>query len=556
MQTDEPTYVIGHRNPDADAICSAIGYAAFKKASGLDGYVPARCGNSNTRIDSILKRFNTPLPMYLGDVTPRVKDIMVRDVIQIGPDATCYEALHLIDHHDIRSIPVVRGNNELEGVISIFDLGQYFVPKPGKIKSLRLVHTCIDAIIKALDAKVLNVADSERVEDMYVRVGAMDVRSIGRFSKDEEYDWNQTIMIMGDRWDIQEKSIQLGARLLVITGDLEVEEDTIRNAREAGVSLIVSPLDSASTAWTIRTATKIEPLVHRDLVKFNPDERVRQAQRRVANLNAPMFFVVDENDRLKGIFTKSELLKPARTRLVLVDHNEFTQAVPGAAEVEISEIIDHHRLGNLATEQPILFINQPVGSTCTIVAEQFRKARLDPDPATAGILMSGLISDTLNLNSPTTTDLDRDILDWLSGLASVDPANLSDMIFSSGSVILNNVADKVVTSDQKIYDHGSIKYSVSQVEELGFNNFWKHHQELKSALENFRLENGLYFAALLITDINTQNSLLLLAGDSELHQNLNFSTTENQQVFELPGIVSRKKQLIPYFSSMLKGMGI
>jgi len=322
-------------------------------------------------------------------------------------------------------------------------------------------------------------------------------------------------MIMGDRWDIQEKSIQLGARLLVITGDLEVEEDTIRKAKDAGVSLIVSPLDSASTAWTIRTATRIAPLIHREVVKFSPDERVRQVQRRVANVSAPMFFVVDDHDRLGGIFAKSELLKPARTRLVLVDHNEFSQAVPGAAEVEISEIIDHHRLGNLATEQPILFINQPLGSTCTIVADLFRKSGIQPDPAIAGILMSGLISDTLNLNSPTTTQVDRDVLDWLSGLAGVDPDDLSEMIFSSGSVILNNAPEDVIVSDQKTYDHGEIKYAVSQVEELGFTNFWKHHQTLREALELFRSNNDLFFAALLVTDINTQNSLLLIAGDDE-----------------------------------------
>lgn len=550
---DKPTYVIGHKNPDADSICSAIAYADYKQKLGFPQYVAARCGNSNPRIDAILKEFNTPLPVFVGDVSPRLRDVMVQDIKKLSIHATCSDALKIIDAHDIRALPVVREDNHLEGYISIFQLGEHFMPKPGNVQDLRRVRTTIRCMIDSLEAKILNVEREDSVEELYVRIGAMDVRSFGKFSSESEVDASKAVIICGDRWDIQEKSIQMGVRLLVITGGLEVDDDIVANAREAGVSLIVSPFDSASTAWIIRTATRIEPLIQRDILTFKPDEKLRQVKRKVAQTNLPVYLVVDEENILQGIFTKTEFLKPIPTELVLVDHNELGQAVNGAQEVNIREIIDHHRLGSLVTEQPILFINQPVGSTCTIVADLYRKAGLEPSAEMAGIMMAGLISDTLNLHSPTTTDTDHSILDWLKSIAGVEPDQLSELIFSSGSVILSNPPEAVIRADQKIYSQNEIRYSVSQVEELGFSNFWKHHDALKDALQDHADREKLLFSSLLVTDINTQNSLLLIEGNPEVRDAINYNKIEEQDVFDLPGIVSRKKQLIPYFTNILKG---
>lgn len=549
---DRPIYVIGHKNPDADSICSAIAYADFKQAIGQKRFIAARCGNSNTRIDAILKKFNTPLPTFIGDVSPRLKDVMIRDIKKLDINATCGDALRIIDEHDIRALPVVDSGNRLEGTISIFQLGEHFVPKPGQVQNLRRVRTSLRCIVDSLEAEVLNLDKEDEVEELYVRIGAMDVRSFGKFNREAAVDASQTVIICGDRWDIQEKSIQMGVRLLVITGGLEVDEDIVKNARESGVSLVVSPFDSASTAWIIRTATRIQPLLERNLMTFRAEEKLRQVKRKVAQSNLPVYLVVDEEDLLEGIFTKTEFLRPIPTELVLVDHNELSQAVAGAAEVNILEIIDHHRLGSLATEQPILFINQPVGSTCTIIADCFRKAGLTPTPEIAGIMMSGLISDTLNLNSPTTTEVDREIVSWLESVSGVNAAELSELIFSSGSVILSNPPEAIIRSDQKIYEQGDLRYSVAQVEELGFSNFWKHHDDLQKALLEQASDEDLLFSALLVTDINTQNSLLMVEGNPEVAEAISYNQIEEEDVFDLPGIVSRKKQLIPYFTNLLR----
>jgi manganese-dependent inorganic pyrophosphatase len=241
---------------------------------------------------------------------------------------------------------------------------------------------------------------------------------------------------------------------------------------------------------------------------------------------------------------------------VLVDHNEVSQSVPGAGDVNILEIIDHHRLGPLTTQQPILFINEPVGSTCTIVADQFRRHNLVPAPGIAGLMMGGMISDTLNLNSPTSTAKDAEILRWLEGVAGVRANELAEMIFSSGSVILSARPDAVIRADFKIYEEEGVRFSVSQVEELGFTNFRNHQDQLAAALAKVRTTEGLYFAGLLVTDINTQNSLFLIKGDREFVSRITYQAVEHGDIFDLPGIVSRKKQLLPFLTSILRGLNV
>jgi manganese-dependent inorganic pyrophosphatase len=548
------TYVVGHRNPDADSVCSAIAYAAFKEARGEPGYVAARCGNSNDRIDTILRRFNTPLPPYLSDVTPRVRDIMVRDVVSAPLTATCAEALALIDEHDVRVLPVTDDGQHVLGTLSIFQLGGHFVPRAREPREMRKVETSLAHITRALHARVLHIADPDRCETLYVRVGAMDIRSFGKYSESADVPTAQTIIIVGDRWDIQQRSIQIGVRAVVITGDLPVDAEVIEHAKKSGVSFIVSPYDSATTAWVIRTASTIDRLIDRQFSSVGPDVPLAEFRRRVAISSAAAHIVLNDEGLLQGIVTKTDVLKPVKTRLVLVDHNEMSQAVPGAHEVTITEIIDHHRLGALNTQQPILFINEPVGSTCTIVADLFRRENLTPAPDIAGLMMSGIIADTLHLNSPTTTGKDVTLLQWLGRIAGVDSRELADAIFSSGSVILANPPDSVIRSDFKIYQEDGVRFSVSQVEELGFGNFWKHAKPLSHALQKMRAGENLAFACLLVTDINSQNSLLLAHGEKSFIARISYPHVEKDEIFDLRGIVSRKKQLIPYLTSLIKEM--
>ena len=546
-----PTYVVGHKNPDADAICSAIAYAALKEARGERGFLPARCGNSNARIDTILKRFQQPLPYYLSDVSPRVHDLMTAGVISVPETATCAEALELIDRHHIRVLPVTNTRRKPVGTVSLAHLGGVFIPRVSEPRLMRQVHTSLASIAAALKGRAVHLVDEKKVEDLFVRLGTMDIRSFWSISEREKIPASQSIIIVGDRCDVQRRSIELGIRALVITSNLDMDEETIALAKAKGVSVIMSPYDSATTAWVVRTASSIERVIEREFVMVDPNGRIADVRKKFSVTNHSLL-VTDDKGTLMGIMTKSDIFKPVQTRLILVDHNELTQAVSGADEVTIMEIIDHHRLGSLHTAQPILFINEPVGSTCTIIADLFRREALQPSPAIAGIMMSGLISDTLHLNGPTTTGKDAMILTWLSGIAGVDSKQLADDIFNSGSVILANSPDIVVRSDFKIYEEEGIRYAVSQVEELGFENFWQHAKPIAQAVRDLCDEERLAFAALLVTDIYTQNSLLLVKGDSAIIDRIGYPHVELDEIFDMPGVVSRKKQLIPYLTSLIK----
>lgn len=549
---DNPTYVIGHKNPDPDSICAAIAYSDLKEKLGEKSYVPARCGNVTERTKAILNHFEVPAPMFMGDVTPRIRDIMIpaHKIHRVSIESTCSEALEIIDEHDVRAIPVTNGDATIVGLISIFKLGEYFIPKPSDPKRMRHVRTNIKSIIRTLKAESVYTCEDDRIEDLYIRVGATQGKDFGAFMLAEGIEPAQSIVVVGNNKEVQEKAISLGVRLLVITSK-ELDDSVVEAAKKKEISIIKSTYDSATTAWVIRSATQIEPLVHTDILKFNPEESVVNVKRKIASHGAPIYFVANEDNQLLGIFSASDILKPVKTNIALVDHNEITQAVNGADEVNITEIIDHHRLGNPPTKAPIRFINEPLGSTCTIIATMYRKEGINPSKEMAGVMMGGIITDTLNLKSPTTTSIDREILPWLGTLAGISADAFAEKIFSSGSIIKGQSPDAVIETDCKIYHEGDFHFSVSQVEEPGFVNFWEKADEIFEALEKYRSKENLMFSILLVTDVNTQNSLLLIQGDQSHIDRITYTQIEKRPIFDLPGIVSRKKQLIPYLTSLL-----
>ncbi len=546
------TLVFGHRNPDADAICSALAYAEFKQRTDASGsYRAARCGNSNVRIDAILDRFGVKLPSYVGDVTPRLREQMSTDLVTVPPDATAAEALEKIDRHDIQAVPVVENGGRLIGLVSIYQLGRSFLPRSGPARDVRRVDTTMDAIVGSLGASVVHLVEPDRVEPLHIRVAAMDLASFDRLQDREGIPPEQTLIIVGDRRDIQLRSIERGVRLIVISGGREVDEEVIEMAREAGVSIIASEFDSASTAWAIRSAVRVDSIMVRDVVEFPEGETLASVRRRTADMDPAVFMVTNEG-RLTGVFSRRDILRPSRTRIILVDHNELSQAVPGAEEVQIVEVVDHHRLGDLRTQEPILFLNRPVGSTCTIVADLFRGAGLEVGPELAGIMMGGLVSDTLNLRSPTTTSVDSEILGWLEEIAGVTGSELAETIFSSGSVVVAHDAPTVIGLDRKLYEEGEVRFAISQVEELGFEEFERREASLEDALEESRRRDALDLAALMVTDVKSQNSLLLVAGDPELVARIPYPVIREGDLFRMDGVVSRKKQLLPLLAGVLR----
>ena len=548
----EITYIIGHKNPDVDSICSALAYEKYKELIGEKGFCAARCGNSNTRIDRVLEKFNVHLPKFVGDVRLRTGDVMKTDIIKMNADASCFSVMGAIDKHDLRSIPLIDENNKLLGEVSVFDLGEFFIPHPKSAKEVRRVTATLNDIVKTLNATTHCIFEAEKPEDMYVRIGAMEVSTFGSFIHKEQLRPEQNLIVVGDRFDIQIKAVQMGVRAIIITGGYDIDDAVLEMARAKKVSVLSCPYDSATTALLVRMATRALPLMRKDLTILRSDYPLSKVSSKAKAYFGRTIYVCDENEKLQGLFSNTDLINLPKQKLVLVDHNELSQAVRGAEEADIIEIIDHHRLGSTSTQSPILFLNKPVGSTCTIISSMFRRSGLKIDKRTAGLLCSGIVCDTLNLKSPTATSEDAEEIEALSKIIGISGAQLADYVFSGDSVILSNTADDVVLADCKIYSEGDVEFSVSQIEELDFSHFNSKLEELRTALERYRKAHNLYFSALFITNVLTQDSLLMLCGADEFGSRINYAKDSEREVFELPKIVSRKKQLIPYLSALLK----
>jgi manganese-dependent inorganic pyrophosphatase len=545
--------VIGHRNPDTDAICSAIGYAEFKRRTGMRNAVAARCGDINDRIDFVLRTFGMAPPKFVADVSPKVQDVMRANVFSVPPRTPLVEALALMDEKNIRVLPVLDHERRCLGLLSVFKASKFFFPSQNRIWDSRRVVASVRSLTRTLQAKMLCMFEPDREEDLVLMIGAMQTTSFA--SRLPSYAPEKLLVVVGDREEIQLAAIEGRARCVIITGGYGVSDRVRDLAQQQEVSLVISPHDTTTTAMLCRSAIAVEHLLRRDYLAFRPDELLTSARRLAAPSQFQAFPVVGDDDRVIGIVTKSDFLRKVERQLILVDHNELSQAVQGADQVEILEIIDHHRVGSFSSQQAILFRNEPVGSTSTIVADLYLTMGVEMPPGIAGCLLAGLVSDTLNLTSPTSTRRDAEVLAILEQLAGVNAKEFIDKLFSSGSVLTSKSPLEAITTDCKEYSEGGRTFSVAQIEELGFDQFWKRKAEVVEALNEYCASKRYFFSALLVTDVVRQTSLLLLAGDRSYRQKVHYPEDE-PGIFKMVGVVSRKKQLLPYLTQSLRDLQV
>jgi manganese-dependent inorganic pyrophosphatase len=547
-----PTLVIGHRNPDTDAICAAIGYAAFLNASKQQEAQAACCGELNVRTSWVLKQAGLEPPRLILDVRPTAASIARREVVTARPDETLLAVNRRLLQHEFRSIPVVDNEGRLLGMPSLADIAQLLMPPTQSNDAHhRHVRTSLHNMVEALDASRAGTAEASRqVEDLILTIAGSSVETTRLRAM--QFDARKVVVIVGDRPEIHARAIELGARCLVITGGFGLDAKLETIAHEKKIGVILSPHDTATTAQLIRFSRPVGEALSQDVLSFGTKTLVKEILPAVASSHQPLFPVIDEStNQLVGVFSKSDLIDVPRTKLVLVDHNEFAQAVTGADEAEILEVIDHHRLsGNLRTKEPIRFINEPVGSTSTIVALMYRMRGMAPDKATAVCLCAGLISDTLHLTSPTATKTDGDILEWLTGIAGINRDQFVKDFFAAGSMLRESTPAAAIESDRKEFEENGWRISISQIEELGLDEFWKREEELHAALEAVREKRHLHFSCLMVTDITEHNSVLLVTGNARVIDGIEYPQLRTH-LYHMPGVVSRKKQLFPYFGRVL-----
>jgi manganese-dependent inorganic pyrophosphatase len=537
------TIVIGHRNPDMDSICSAIGYARFKQLSGNPDAIAARAGDTNDRIDYVLRKFGVEAPVFIADLSPRVSDVMERNVISVKRDCSAYDAIHLIERERLRGLPVIDEQNRCLGLLSAFRVCQRLFPARNEAAGARSIEASLPSMVETFGGKVVTGRLDCQVRDYLLMVAAMRTDSFS--ARLGSYTPGEVILFVGDREDVHHLVIKAGVKAIVVTGGLEISDIILQEAAAAGVTVISSAHDTATTVLLARGAVRVETMISSELFSFTPDTLLEDAREQAASSRHFVFPVVGENDALVGILSKSDFLKPIPRELILVDHNELSQAVHGAEKSRIVEILDHHRIGGMMSESPILFWNNPVGSTSTIVSLCYRQAGIPIPKPIAGLLLAGVISDTLNLTSPTATPTDREIVEHLCKVAGVDARELAAEIFAVGSPLLTMTPEQTIQADSKEYEHDRGRFALAQIEELSFTHLPEKQGALIEALGQRVRGQGLLFMALLVTDINTQNSLLLACGSDSFLREIDFPQRA-PHIWELEGIVSRKKQLLPY----------
>lgn len=540
-------YVIGHRNPDTDSIASAIGYADLKRKLGNPDVVPAMAGVPNPQTLYILERLGIPEPMLLADVHPKVRDIINRQAITIGRQTSAYEALELFNSSGVRVLPVIDSDQKPCGALSLRRLSEsYMLPCQEK---LRQVTTNLSTLARTLAGNFACGGQGNDPLALKLFIGAMLEESFT--SRIEGHDPRELLIMTGNRRTIQLAAIERGVRVLVVTGGHPLEEGLLEMAGEKDVSVLLTPHDTATAAWLARLSTPVSFLAESSFSTIGVGESLASLRQKLMATSEPAVLALEEDGALAGVATKSSLLASIPYSLILVDHNELGQAVPGAEQVEISEVIDHHKLGNSHSNSPIAFITSPVGSTCTLVTGRYRECCVEPEQKTAALLLAGILSDTVILKSPTTTESDRQAVAWLEQRAGLSAADFGRDIFAACSSLKNyGSVERVVSADFKLFKQDKHTIGVGQVEVVGFDEFYGMKDELLAALAEVKRRDDLFIAGLMVTDITTETTLFLVEGHTRIAHVMEYPQLE-PHLYELKNVMSRKKQMVPHLLNVL-----
>jgi manganese-dependent inorganic pyrophosphatase len=530
-------YVTGHRNPDTDSIASAIGYAELKARRDPDfEYVPVRLGSVNSQTAWALERSGARSPDLMGHVLLRVRDVMRESFPVADHREPVREVGRTMANEDLDLVPVVGPEGELIGVITERALARRYIREARKSHTLREAPTSISAIVSVLDGE--QVEGSEGTVAGRVWVHSIDAtRSDSNISEGD-------VVVVGNRADAQRQSIELGATLIVTSNGAAPGDEIRALARERGVSVVVSPLDSYLTSRMITLAAPCEAMIDREPLTVGLDDLIADISEKVKDVHYRAAIAVDSSSRPIGLITRSDLVSPPPRKVILVDHAEQAQSVQGVERAEIVEILDHHHIGSIETRVPVTATFDPVGSTATLVVERFRANGYEPSRSTATMLLCAVLSDTVLLNSPTTTDRDHEVVSYLEQLLGIDAQAFGREMFEATSDVSGMPASEIVTRDAKEYQLPTGEsISIAQIETVG-GRVLDRSAELRDAISEVRRRNGYLLSALMVTDILGGDTDLIACGDDAAIERA-FGEVNDDGLIRLEGVMSRKKQVAP-----------
>ena len=544
MKNTKPIYIIGHRNPDTDSICSAIGYAHLKQALG-ENVVAARAGKVNAETKYALEYFHMQQPLLLSDLYPRVKDVLLDCKIVVKQHDTLRQLGEIMRDHDLRSVPVTDSKGILVGIVTVSDLAKRYFQELG-MANLSDMRVRYRDIIAAIDAKVLvDGIESDFIQGD-VRIAAGSLKTIKAGIKEND------IVLIGDRHDETIiDCVEQGISVLIITGNGRVSADVIEAAEARHMFVLSTPYDTYTTARLINQCVPVRRIMHENPVCFKPMDLLSDIKGTMEETHYRNYPVI-ENGRLVGLVSRDELTMPERDRVILVDHNERGQAVEGIEEAKIVEIIDHHRLGGIQTSEPIFTHAEPVGCTATIVANMHWQQDVDIPAPVAGLLLSAILSDTVLFKSPTCTPYDKKTAERLAEIAGVDLKEYGMAMLKTGSGIGDMTPMEIAKNDSKEFQMGDYHLLISQISVMDTKEVLGLEPQLIEAMTTICEKEGFDMSLVMVTDILEEATYLLYAGSPKTLIGEAFKKDASGTHVYLPGVMSRKKQIVPPLSEAVK----
>lgn len=535
----ETVYVFGHKNPDSDSICAALAYAEYKNASGNINAVPVRLGELNRETKFILDYFGVEPPMLLETARLSVKDLNFDRVAPVSPDISIGMALEIMKKNNLNSLPVVNDKEQLVGMVSISDIiGSYIDVWDNSI--LWRSGTSLENIIDTLSADVILMPKKAKPFTGKILVLAMEPVTAKKYIEAND------VVICGDRVDVQDVALDSNISLMIVTGDTEVDTRIVEKAKEKEVIIISTPHDTFTASRLITQSIPIKNVMtSEDIVKFTLDDLVDNAREQMAQTRFRNYPVVDDSDRVVGLISRYHLISSMKKKVILVDHNERSQSVDGIEECEILEIIDHHRIADVFTGNPIYFRNEPVGSTSTIVASIMFENGRRPSKKIAGILAAAIISDTLLLRSPTATITDRIMLERLAKIANLDIEKFAKEMFKAGTSLKDRTPRELLEQDFKAFQIEDEKMGIAQVFTTDPESIEDMKEDLIALMEERAKQEGYSILMLMLTDILKEASEIIVVGHHKELAAQAFGKKLINNSFYAPGVLSRKKQVVP-----------
>ncbi len=541
----ETIYITGHKNPDSDSICAALAYAEYKNANGDVNAVPVRLGEINRETKFILDYFGVEAPTLIETVRLCVEDLNFDKIVPVSPDISLRTALELMKKNNLNSLPVVNENEQLVGIVTISDIVQNYIDVWDNT-ILGRSGASIDNIIDTLCANPVNIPNRIKPFTGKILTLAMEPKSV------VEYIEENDIVICGDRKDVQEFAVNSGISLMIVTGNAKVDEDIINHAKEKDITIISTPYDTFTTSRLISQSVPIKHVMTTDnLVVFFLDDLVDDVKVHMSQTRYRTYPVIGDDNKVVGLISRYHLISSMRKKVILVDHNERSQSVDGLEECEILEIIDHHRVADVFTGNPIYFRNEPVGSTSTIIASILFENGRRPSKRIAGVLAAAIISDTLLLRSPTSTNTDKMVLERLARIADLDIEKFAMEMFKAGTSLVGKTPQELLNQDFKTFAIGEDKVGVAQVYTMALDSLKAMKSDLVSLMEERAKEQGYSIFILMLTDIFAQASEMVVVGHNKELVAKAFEKTLTNDSFYAPGILSRKKQVIPPITNIL-----